>query len=191
MQNAERNRITASRRELVDIEWKRLTSLRRGREVLEQRRLVEREVRRPDHRDRVGAEVGGVRRELFGLARRLRPAMHGDREPVRARRDEQFSSAPTLRVAEQDPFTGGAEREQPVEPAALEERDERVERVLVEGFPAPRQRGHCGCEGTFEHRNDSKASLAMPSKRPSDSPGRPLNRAGERTCFGNSETVRP
>ena len=132
-----------------------------------------------------------MRRELLGLTRRLRAAMHCDGEPVRARRDEQLRRAPALPVGEQDPLAGGSQRKQPVEPAALEERDKRVERVLVEGFPAPRQRGHCGCEGTFEHRNDSKASLAMPSKRPSDSPGRPLNRAGERTCFGNSETVRP
>jgi methylglutaconyl-CoA hydratase len=119
--------------------------------VREQRPVVECEVRRADHGDRVGAEVGGVRGELDSHSRRLGAAVNGDREFVRPSGQEELGCATALCLAQQNPLAGRAEREQPVETGGLEVRDKRVEGVFVEHFAATGERGHSGSESTSEH----------------------------------------
>src|SRR5439155_12408668 len=144
--DADRNRVAASRGELVDVERHRLARLRRGLEVRKQRPVVEREVRRADHRDGIGAEIGGMSSELDGLACRLGAAVDGDRELLRPSRQEELRGAAALRGAEQDSLPSRTEREQPVETAGLEERDERVEGVFVQQFAATGKRRDSGSE---------------------------------------------
>ena len=120
MQDSERNRVAASRSELVDVEGQRFAGLRRGSKVLEQRAIVKGEVRRADHRNRFGADVGSMCGQLDGLSGRLGAAVNRNREFVRPRGNEEFRSATALRGAEQDPLAGRAEREQSVEAARLE-----------------------------------------------------------------------
>ena len=64
--------------------------------MLQQRPLVELEVRRPDHRDGVGTGLGGVRSQRDGVARRLRATVRGDEQPASRRRDVELDDAPAL-----------------------------------------------------------------------------------------------
>ena len=85
------------------------------------RLLVELEVRRADDDDRIGADLGGVRRERHRVRGRLRAAVHGDLEPSVRRLQEEIGDATPLLDAEQDPLPGRAEREDPVEARGDEE----------------------------------------------------------------------
>jgi methylglutaconyl-CoA hydratase len=147
----ERDGVAAARSELVDVEGERLACVGRRFEVAKQRPLVEREVRRCDHGDGVRAEIGRVRRKVDRLARRLRAAVNSDGEAIGPRGDEELRRPAALGRRQQDALTRRAEREQPVDASALEERDQRVERVLVEGVAAVGERRYGSCESASEH----------------------------------------
>ncbi len=100
--------------------------------MVEQRPVVELEVRRPDHRNRVGSRLRSVRRERDGIARRLGAAVRGDLEPSRRRGDVELDNTTALDGREQDPFAGRAEGENPVQVAGDEKVDVRRERPLVQ-----------------------------------------------------------
>ena len=156
VEDRERNGVAASRGELVDVEGERLAGLRRGNEVRQERPLVESEVRRSDHGDRVGPEIGRVRGQLDRFARGLGAAVDGNRELIGPGRHEQLGRPSPLRRRQQNSLAGRPQREQPVEAAALEKRDERVEAVLVEDVAAARQRRHGSCKHAFQHDTDFK-----------------------------------
>ena len=86
LEHLERHGVAAARGELVDVERQRRARGRGRLEVDVQLLGVEREVRRRDHGDRVGADLGGVLGELDGVGGRLRAAVHGDLEPSGGRR---------------------------------------------------------------------------------------------------------
>ena len=117
----------------------------------DERLLVERVVRRPDHGDRVRTDLGRVSRERDRLGRRLRPAVNGDVEPVSGRIDEQHRSPLPLVRREQDALTGRAERKDPVEPARAQVLDVRGERVLVESLSVVPKGRDRGGERSFQH----------------------------------------
>ena len=77
-----RNRVPGSRAKLVEVERQRSAGLGGRGEMADERLLVERVVRRPDHRDRVRTVLGCVSRECNRLGRRLSTAVNGDVEPV-------------------------------------------------------------------------------------------------------------
>ena len=129
---AHRHRIAAPRLELVDVERQRLARARRGREVRQQRLVVERVVRRPDDGD-------PRPRPTPPRARPARPsprssARRSARSPA-ARPASRKSSAARRRSAagEQDPLAGRAEREDAVEATGREKAEVRPESLLVQG----------------------------------------------------------
>ena len=132
LEHRERDRVAAPSRELVDVERRRPARPRRGSEVREQLRLVEREVRRGHHRDGVGADVGCVRRKLDRVPGRLRAAVHRHLEPAVGGLDEELRRAQPLLDWKQEALAGRAEREQPVDPAGVQEVDVWRDRSLVE-----------------------------------------------------------
>ena len=135
-----RDCVAARDRELVDVERERRAGGGSGGEVLELRALVEREVRRGDHGDRVGAGLGGVGGERSGVGGRLRAGVDGDLQAPGARLEEELDRALPLRDREQDSLAVRPEREQPVEPAGVQEVGDRPESVLVDGCAAVAKR---------------------------------------------------
>ena len=84
-----RHRVAARARELVDVERQRRARACSGGEVLEQLGLVQREVGRRDHRDRVGTLLCRVSRERDRVRRRLRAAVNRDLKPPARRPRER------------------------------------------------------------------------------------------------------
>ena len=158
----ERDGVAARALELVDVERQRRARGGGRDEVLEQRALVELEVRRPDHGDRVGARLRGVRRERDGVRGRLRAAVRGYLQPARRGRDEGLEHAPPLVDAEEDPLAGRPEREQAVEPGRGEEVD--VRRNASSSSAVARERRHGGGESTSQHA----ATLLRVRRGPAD-----------------------
>ena len=118
VQHRQRDGVAARPLELVDVERRRRARCSRGGEVLEQGTLVELEVRRPDHGDRVHACPRGMRGELDRVGGRLRAAVGRDLQPPGGRGDERLDDSPPLVGPEEQPFSGGPEREQAVETRA-------------------------------------------------------------------------
>jgi hypothetical protein len=132
LDHGRRHGVPAGDRELVDVEGQRRARRRGGHEVPELGRLVEREVRRRDHSDRVGADLGRVSGENDRVGRRLRAGVDRDLQPPRRRLDEQLGCALALGDREQDPLAVRPQRKQPVEPSRREEVGDRAETFLVE-----------------------------------------------------------
>jgi hypothetical protein len=129
-----RHRIAGALGVLVQVERRRCAGGRRASEVLEHLAGCEREVRWPDHRDAVGANLRGVDRESARLSGRLRAAMHDHLEsPGTGHR--QLGDAPPLTITEQDTLAGGPEHEQAVKTARRVELEQRREPLLVEPLP--------------------------------------------------------
>ena len=122
--------------------------------------LVEPEVRRPDDDDRVGADLGGVRRERDGLRSRLRAALDGHLQPAVGGLQEEVGDATPLASSRQDPLPGRPERQDPVEPGGDEEVDERLERVLVELAARVAKRRHRRGERAAKRRHQ-RCGLAL------------------------------
>ena len=118
LEHGRRDRVPGRRRELVDVERQRRARGRGGEEVRVLRLLVELEVRRADDDDRIGADLGRVRRERHRVRGRLGAAVDGDLEPLVRRLQEEIGDAAALLDAEQDPLPGRPEREDPVEPGS-------------------------------------------------------------------------
>jgi hypothetical protein len=97
-----------------------------------ERLLVEGEVRRADHRNRVGARLYRVPRQVDRGRRRLGAAVNGHLEPLRRHREEELRGALAFLYGEQDPLSGRPQRQDPVEAACDEEVDVGRERVLVQ-----------------------------------------------------------
>ena len=123
--------------------------------MLELRRVVEREIGRRDHRDRVGADLGGVGGQRDGVSGRLGAGVDGDLEATGGGLEEELGRALPFSDREQDPLAVRAEREQAVQPAGGEEVGDRAEAVLVEGRTAVRERRDRGGEGSLQHGRDS------------------------------------
>ena len=81
------------------------------------RLLVELEVRRADDDDGVGSHLGRVHGERHGVRGRLSPAVNGHLQPLVGRLQEEIGHVATLLDAQEDPFAGRPEREDPVEPS--------------------------------------------------------------------------
>ncbi len=109
--------------------------------MIEQRAVVELEVRRPDHRDCVDAGLRCVRGEHDRVGGRLGAAVGRDLQPSVGSRQEQLDGAFPLLDAEQEPFTGRSEREQAVEAAGREKVHVRAERGLVQPVAVERRHG--------------------------------------------------
>ena len=154
VQDRERDGIPTGALELIDVERQRCAGRGRGGEMLDQGALVELEVRRADHRDRVRAGLGRVGGEHDGVGRRLRAAVHRDLESSRRGSHVELERAPALLDREEDPLARRPEREDAVEPARGQEADVRTERLLVQA-PVP-QRGDGGCQRSAKHGSDSK-----------------------------------
>ncbi len=117
--------------------------------MVEQRPLVELEVRRPDHRDRVDSGCGGVLDQRQRVGGGLRPAMGRDLETARRGRDEELERAPPLVLVEEQSFARRPEGQEAVDPGRSEEVDVRAEGVLVETIV--REWSHGGGKSTSEH----------------------------------------
>ena len=134
----------------------------------EERALVQLEIGRPDHGDAGSPDRGGVLGELNGGCSRLRPRVH---DHVERALDEELGHALPLVDAEQDPFPGRAEREQPVQPTRAQEVDQWLEALLVEDGAAVLQRSGRRCERSPLHAatlcwrpcRDSAPSATAPS----------------------------
>src|SRR5581483_3424346 len=148
----DRHGVPARARELVYVERSRRARPRCGGEMREQRALVQREVRRRDHGDAVGADRGCVLREGDRVRRRLGAAVDRDLEASRARVAEELCRAAPFGRGQQDPLARRTKREDAVEAAAREEVDERRKRLLVErgATVAERRRGSRQCPA--DHR---------------------------------------
>src|SRR5262249_11605542 len=122
-------RIAAAGLELVDVERHRLGGLRGGGEMRQQRVVVEREVRRGDHRPpRPAARRPGLGARR-GLRRRLRAPGDGHRQrPF----EEELRRPPPLRRGEQDPLARRPEREHAVQPGCGQEVEVGPEGLLVQ-----------------------------------------------------------
>ena len=125
-------RVAGGGRELVDVERKRRARRRCREEVRALRLRVELEVRRPDHRDGVGARLRRVRRERDRVRGRLRSAVSGHEHPVANGLDPERQAAAPLVDREQYGLAVRPECEHSVEPGAHEEVRVRPERRLVE-----------------------------------------------------------
>jgi hypothetical protein len=108
-------------------------------------------VRRRDHRDRVGADLRGMRGQRRRLLRRDGARVDGEVEPAGRRRAERLGEVAPLALVEQDPLAGRAEREDAVDTAPGEVVDVPVDRVEVDGVPAVAQRAQRGGEDAPEH----------------------------------------
>ena len=107
--------------------------------------LVEAEVGRADHDDRVRSDLGGVDGQRHGLGSRLGAAVDGHEQPPVGGLEEEVRRPPSFLAREQDPLARGAERHDPVETRGDEEVDERPERVVVElAACVPKRRHGCG-----------------------------------------------
>ena len=122
--------------------------MRRGGEVAEQRLVVEREVRRPDHGDTGRAG----RRRMLGqrdrVGRRLRAAVGDHRQLAGGERREHLLP---LGDREQDPLAGRAEREDAVDAAGREERRVRRDRLEVGARTVVGERRECGGDRSSSH----------------------------------------
>jgi hypothetical protein len=123
--------------------------------VLELRRLVQREVRRRNHGNRVCTDLGGVSGQRSGVGGRLRAGVDRDLEAPGGGLDEELGCALPLRDRQQDPLAVRPEREQAVQPAGDEEVRHRTEAVLVERRPTLRKRRDRGGEHSLQHAGDS------------------------------------
>ena len=158
-QDTHRHGIPARALELVDVERKRRAGARGRREVRQQRRLVQLEVRRPDHGHAGGPERGGMLGECDRGGGRLRARVD---DHVERSLDEQLGHPPALLDAEQEPLPRRAERQEPVETARGQELDERTECVLVESRTAVPER-RCG---RGERPSLHPENVKDPSRRP-------------------------
>ena len=148
--DVERDGIAARLRELVDVERQRRTGLRGRDEVCELRRLVEHEVRRPDHRDGLRPGLPRVRGERDGVRRRLRSAVGRNVESTGGGLDEEAESPLPLLDREEHALPVRPERENAVEFRGDVPVEERPERVVVEIAPSGEKRRHRGREGPVE-----------------------------------------
>src|SRR3954466_6888119 len=96
----------------------------------EQLLRVEREVRRCDHGDGVGSELGRLRGERRSVRSRLRAAVDGDLQATGGPLDVELGDATALVEIEEHTLAGRAEREEPVHAMAGEEVDVRREGIL-------------------------------------------------------------
>ena len=150
VEHRQRHRVAARALELVDVERERSAGGRGGREVLEQRPLVEREVRRPDHRDRVDAGLGCVRRERDRVRRRLGAAVCGDLQPSRRGLEEELDHPSPLAESKSSPSPVVPRASRPSMPELGEEVDVRPEGALVDLVPVERR--DCGGQRSVQHR---------------------------------------
>ena len=145
LDHRQRHGVAAAGREGVDVERQRGAGERRRRQVLEQRPVVEREVRGCDHRYTDGAGLGRVRRQRGGVRRRLGAAVGHDREPAGGR-EIRLQRATALGRREQHALARGAAHERAVGAAGAQERREVPDRVLVDLGASRAERRDCRCE---------------------------------------------
>jgi methylglutaconyl-CoA hydratase len=155
----ERDRVAARRLELVEIEGNGGAGGGRTPEVVEERLRIEPEVRRPDHGDSFGPCSRGVLRERDCVRGRLGPAVNGDLQAPRGRREEELGHTLSLRDGEQDPLPGRPEGQDAVETPVGEEVEVRAERILVQGGAVLPERSQRRSERPLDHR----ANLKLPA----------------------------
>ena len=118
-------------RVLVEVERQRGARRSRRRELLDQLRAVQGEIRRRDHGDGVRTELRSVSRQRAGLRRGLRAAVH-DHPQTRSASDRQLGHAGALPDPPAGSLASHAEHQKPVERARGVELEQWRERVLVE-----------------------------------------------------------
>ena len=146
------DRVAARDRELVDVERERRAGAGGGGEVLELRSLVEREVRRRDHRDRVGAGLGGVGGECDRVGGRLRAGVDGDLETAAARprgRARPRACAPASESRIPSPFVPSASS--PSSPPAARKSATGPNPSSSMAAPPVAERRDRGGEGSRQH----------------------------------------
>jgi len=146
-----RDRVPRPPGELVDVERERAAGLGCRAQMREQRRSVEGEVRRRDHRDGIGADLLGVRGERDAVGRALSAGVDRNLEPIGASLEEPFGHAPAFVDREQDALAGGATGQHAVDAVVGEEAGERADRALVELAPVSRERRHRRGDRPAEH----------------------------------------
>ncbi len=134
------DRVAASSGELVNVERQRIARVRRRPQVRQQFLGIQREVRRRDHRDRVGAVLQRVGGERHRVTRRLRAGVDRHLEPVGTLRHEALGEPPALVRRQQDALAGGAGHQHAVDTACGPEREQRFDRVQVQRPSALAQR---------------------------------------------------
>ena len=154
LDDRDRDRVAAPRRELVEVERRWRTSPRGGGEVREERLFVEGEVRRRDDDDRIDAERSGVLRERDGVRGRLGAAVNRNGDAARRGGEEELGRAAALGDGEKKPFAGRSESEHAVQAAVREEPGERLERLFVERFSVVSKRRDGRGKGAFQHRRN-------------------------------------
>ena len=115
----DRDRVSGARCEGVAEERQRSGRPRGSDEVVGQRRIVQREVRRRDHRHRVRADLPRVRRQGHRVSRGLRAGMND--EDAGQRVAVPLGDPPALVEAEEHALAGGATGKHAVRPVGLEE----------------------------------------------------------------------
>ncbi len=128
------DRVSAARGEGIDEEGERRARGGGGYQVLGQRRRVEREVRRRDHRHCVSADLRGVGRQVDGVGGGLRASVDDEHAPDRRPKDD--CGALALVQGEEDPLAGRAAGECAVRSVVLAEADHWPYRGLVEAAAA-------------------------------------------------------
>ena len=176
--------------ELVDVERQGVARVGGGPEVVEELAGPEREVRRRDHRDGVGADLEGMGGEGDGVARGLRPGVDGDLEPLGPNGEERLRDVAAFLHREEDPFTRRAAREDAVDAAGHEELDQRGEGIGIEGARSilqgrdgsgDRSVQPAGHRASLEavHRRASRLRIASQMLRPGCSAMRRMNHGNQ------------
>ena len=122
-----------------------------GREVGEQRPVVERKVRRGDHGHSGHAQTGRVLGERHRVGRRLGATVHRHLELSRRRSHEELGDPLPLSNGEQDALARRAEREQPVQPRPIRKSTSGANARLVELSATVPERSRRSSERPGDH----------------------------------------
>jgi methylglutaconyl-CoA hydratase len=179
-EHLERNGVPTRARELVDVERRRSAGCGGRGEVREQRVVVQREVRRRDHRDPLHPCAGRVVRELDRPRGRLGAAV---RDHLQAAGEEKLRHALALLRREEDPLAGRSEREHPVQ--AAQKVAIGPESVLVQAGSALAKRRQRGGDRTPEHARNLRFAAVTALRIERDGPVLRLTlaRPGSRNAF--------
>jgi hypothetical protein len=143
--------VTAARGELVQKKGQRRAGATSGREVFDERSVVQREVGRRDHRHRVRADLGRMRGKRHCGCGCLRAAVNYHDLPPTTASHKRFGRGPALGCAQEDALASCAECEDPVDAGGDKVLNHRSDRLEIDRVPAVPQGRHGRSNGTAEH----------------------------------------